>query len=81
MSAIDEIKAAISAVHEAEQELRDVTREQVPIGALVLFRHGNMSHDHEAEVLRHGWGARVFVRNIETGRERWICVSALTAVA
>jgi len=66
----DAVRRALAAVSAAEDMLSTLVRRLYPVGDGISWELG--SHLHTGAVIRHGYGGRVYVRNIDTDKRRWI---------
>lgn len=62
----------------AERHVADVLKRDFPVGARVHFEYGG--RNFWGDVLRHS-DDRLEVRNVDTGRKRWIYAERLLSVA
>jgi len=75
-SQIDKIIKAREAVHEAKARLHSAIR-CLPVGVVVSFSVADGQRCQRGEIIRHGYGDRIRIRNVKTGTEYWICSDAL----
>jgi hypothetical protein len=72
------IKAAYDRAHLAERQRDALIRETYQVGDVVHYRHGN--YEVAAEVVGHsGFGDRLLVRGLRSGKEYWISAYRLSA--
>lgn len=72
----EKIDAAVERSRKAQERALQLAEHFYHPGRRVYFRRGNMSSLHLAKILRlRSWGLNgpeLCVRNLKTGRERWI---------
>ena len=71
----------VREAHNKLKEASDLLRGYLPKGTVVLFQTGTMVSAHRAEVLSTSvtkW-PQVHIKNLKTGRRRWISLDAVSA--
>lgn len=69
------VKDALAATRAANEALSDTVKAEYPIGAPIAWTRGGAGKAHKGEVITHGYGSRLWVRNLDTGRDYWIHAS------
>jgi hypothetical protein len=72
MSELQEIRGLLLEARAQHDEIAQRLFKLYPVGAHLRFQHCTMKCPAEAEVLRHGFFIRIEVRNLRTGKTRWI---------
>ena len=65
------VKQALAAQRKAERDVCEVVESRYPVGGDIAWSRGSVGR-HCGKVTRHGYGARIEVRNQATGTTYWI---------
>jgi hypothetical protein len=70
------LRRALKRRDQAAKDVDKILREDFPAGKRVSFM-GSRNIVYPAKVLTHGFGGRIKVENLHTGRERWLYAERL----